>query len=309
MLLSLLVAAACTGMALGGSWLYLASLEGRAAETRLRREWSRSEVQLGMLLQLRQGYLRSALGRWVDSQLQAAYVTLPAADVTVGCVLLWGLLIKVGSSALGLTLGNATVVATLTVTIASRLYLKSRRGWLVRTFNDQLPEVTWMMGNAMRAGLTIAQGLALVAREAPKPAGPIFQEMLAQLDLKAPLTDVLAEAQVKWSESREFRLVILTMLIQYRSGGNLAGALEELSRTLAERKGVNEEVQSATAGPRSAAAILPFMPVIAAATMNMAIPGFLNPIFSWWGLLLIVPFAVVMWLTNIAIRQFSNIKV
>lgn len=304
-----LAALAAAAGVLGGGWLYLAGQEGQAAQQRLQKVPGSPAGSSTILARFRSAYLRTGLGRRVDRRLQEAHLTLPAADATVLVLAAWTVLNRAGVSALGLTAVNSLLVATLTVWGGARFYLASRRGWLIRTVNDQLPEVAWMMGNAMRAGLSVSQGLALVAREAPRPAGAIFQDISAQIELNRPLAEVLAESQARWQESREYRLFVLTVLIQHRSGGNLAGALEELSRTLAERKGINEEVRAATSGPRAAATILPFMPVIAAATMNMAIPGFLNPLFSLWGALLIVPFMMIQWIAYLAIRHFASIRV
>lgn len=306
---ALLAGIAVAGAFYGCGCLYLAAQEEQAAGGRVRRELGIQERRSSGMGRYRAGFRRTGIGQWVEKQLGAAHLHLPALDVTVGCLILWLGLIRLGTGTLGLTAFNALMVASAALAAGARFYLRSRRGWLVRRFNEQLPEVAWMMGNAVRAGMSIPQSFALVGREAPKPAGPIFQDLLAQLELNRPLKQVLDESQTRWRESREYRLFVLTLLIQYRAGGNLAGALEELSRTLSDRKGVNEEVRSATAGPRSAAMTLPFMPVVAAATMNLAIPGFLNPVFSFWGLLLVVPFALVMWLAATAIRQFSEIKV
>jgi len=293
----------------GSGWVYGANTQTARMEQQLRTALDARETPATLLMRLRLAYGSTTLGGWLGRQLRGAHLTVEALDATGIIAVLWVAGWRSGTSVLGLTPTNAALVATGTIMIGVRVYLASRRGWLIQKFNEQMPDVAWMMGNAMRAGLSVAQGIELLGAETVKPCGPVFQDMSAQIRLNRPLPEVFQETQGHWKESREFRLFVLTILIQYRSGGNLALALEELSRTLAERKGINEEIRAAIAGPRSSAMILPFMPIIASAVMNMAIPGFLNVLFTGWGLVLLIPFLLIQWMAFTVMRRLSDIQV
>lgn len=103
--------------------------------------------------------------------------------------------------------------------------------------------------------------------------------------------------------------MITIILIQHRAGGDLVTALEDLSHTLTDRKSVHEEVRSATAGARTTASVLPFMPLGCAVVLNLAIPGALNVLFTFWGVILLSVFCFLQWLAFITIRRMADVKV
>lgn len=308
MILAAIVGIAVCGAATGISWIKIAY----EAEQRMRQqmEWKlgveKRQTQLG---KIRQTFAATPPGRFLGRLLRDAHLAYEPLDVTALFLTGWASLVYLCQALLGLVPINAAVTSTATVLIVARVILGSRRGWFIKTLSQQLPEVAWILANAVRAGLTVPQGLALVTRELPNPAGAVFGTISAQLNLNQPLQQTLADAQTQFAESREMRLLILTILTHHRSGGNLAKALDVLAHTLAERKGINEEILSATAGARSSAVILPVMPILCTAMMNAAIPGYLNQLFTVWGLVILIPVLFLQWLAYAIIRQLSDIQV
>jgi tight adherence protein B len=57
------------------------------------------------------------------------------------------------------------------------------------------------------------------------------------------------------------RLFVLVMLIHHRSGGNVAGALEEVATTIRHRIGVRRELRALTAQGRISGAVLGALPI------------------------------------------------
>jgi tight adherence protein B len=297
------------GIILGTGLVLQTSRSTQATLHTLQAEWGGRVSRPSPLATLRAAFERTGPGRRLQTRLTGFGLTLPALDVTAGLLLGWVFVLLAGQRLLQLTTLPALLIATGAIWAGVHLVLQSRRDWLIRAFNDQMTGVAWLMGNAMRAGMTIPQGLLLLAREAPEPARLIFQRLADEMTLNRPLVQVLEESQARWAASREYRLFILTILIQHRAGGNLAAALDELSRTLTERKSVNEEVRTATAGSRASASVLPLMPMIAAGIMNFAIPGFLNPLFSLWGMVVLIPATFFMWIASVAIQRVARIEV
>lgn len=62
-------------------------------------------------------------------------------------------------------------------------------------FNEQLGDVCRMLGNAARSGLTISQGIDLVAKEIPEPAGTEFKRISHELKLGVSLESALKSTQ------------------------------------------------------------------------------------------------------------------
>lgn len=64
-------------------------------------------------------------------------------------------------------------------------------------FNDQLSDICRLLGSAAKSGLTISQGIDLVSKEIPAPAGKEFKGISNQLKLGVPLEIALRSIQKK----------------------------------------------------------------------------------------------------------------
>nr|WP_285865989.1 type II secretion system F family protein [Lederbergia lenta] len=164
------------------------------------------------------------------------------------------------------------------------------------------------MSNTMKAGLTIPQGVELVGREMKAPAGPEFKAMVQQLRLGNSFEEVMDHLRDRFA-SKELNIFVSTVLIQHRVGGNLAEVLGLMAETLEERARVNKEVDTVTAESKFVALILPIMPLMMALMMNLFIDGFLNPLFTKWGLVLFIIFLGMQFLAYLVIRKITQIRV
>nr|WP_280518658.1 type II secretion system F family protein [Lederbergia wuyishanensis] len=164
------------------------------------------------------------------------------------------------------------------------------------------------MSNTMKAGLTIPQGIEMVGEELKAPIGPEFKGMVQQLRLGTSFEDVMNQLRERFA-SKELNIFVSTVIIQHRVGGNLAEVLSIMADTLEERARVNKEVDTVTAEARFIALILPIMPLMMALMMNLFIEGFLNPLFTKWGLVLLTIFIGMQLLAFLVIRKITTIRV
>lgn len=199
-------------------------------------------------------------------------------------------------------------LAYFVIWFGSKMYLKSRQDKLTERLNQQLPEICRTMSNTMKAGLTIPQGVELVGREMKAPAGPEFKAMVQQLRLGNSFEEVMDHLRDRFA-SKELNIFVSTVLIQHRVGGNLAEVLGLMAETLEERARVNKEVDTVTAESKFVALILPIMPLMMALMMNLFIDGFLNPLFTKWGLVLFIIFLGMQFLAYLVIRKITQIRV
>lgn len=170
----------------------------------------------------------------------------------------------------------------------------------------QLVEACRLLSGALRAGLSVPQGLGVVAAQLPPPAGAHFRRLCGELALGVPLEGALADL-CRRLPSRALRLFALAIALNRRMGGDLPSALAQLGRTLAERQQVQAAVAAATAEPRFVAVLLPVMPLAIAVLLNALIPGFLRPLFTPWGLLLLAVCTVLQWIGLAAVRRVTRI--
>lgn len=175
-------------------------------------------------------------------------------------------------------------------------------------FNDQLSDICRLLGSAAKSGLTISQGIDLVSKEIPAPAGKEFKGISNQLKLGVPLEIALRSIQ-KRNKSRDFQLFISTILIQTKTGGNLAATLETMSNTLEDRKILNQTIKTMTSEQRYVSFIVPALPIFILLVMNNVVDGFTDPLWTLPGIIILILFLLGIIISFILIRKISDIKV
>lgn len=192
--------------------------------------------------------------------------------------------------------------------LVQKLMFVIRRNKYQERLNDQLSEVCRLLANSLRAGLTLTQGIELVAKEIPQPAGHEFSRMARELQLGVNFDRALAEME-KRIPTRDFRIFSATLLIQRRAGGNLSEVLQEMAETLEDRRIVNQEIKTMTAEQRYVSILVPIMPIALVLMMNTMNKGFIDPLFSGFGLVLLGLFVLGTVLSYVLVKKVTNIKV
>lgn len=293
-------------------FLYYVFQAKGAKKTRKRVEgWfdkERERERKSAILLIGDKYDNSELAEGLQRKLVQADLKLKPSEYVGMCLLLFILLLFVGHFLFKLIFIVNLTISYFIVWLGSKIFLKSRQNRRTESFNKQLPEICRMMSNAVKAGLTIPQGVEMVAKELKAPAGLEFQAMTQQLRLGDDFEEVMNRFRDRIA-SKELNIFVSTVLIQRRVGGNLAEVLGLMADTLEERARVNKEVDTVTAEAKFIAFILPIMPLMMAMMMNLFIEGFLNPLFSTWGLVLLSIFLIMQFVAFIIIRQITKIRV
>jgi tight adherence protein B len=130
---------------------------------------------------------------------------------------------------------------------------------------DQLADSMVTLASAIRAGLSLAQSLEILAAQCPKPINAEFHQIVAEYKLGKPLDRTLLEAK-KRLKSENFALFAAALLASHESGGRLNETVERIARSVLEMQRLERKVQSETAQARKSAiymAIVPFIILIA----------------------------------------------
>lgn len=183
-----------------------------------------------------------------------------------------------------------------------------RRDKYMDQLNNQLSEVCRLLGNTTKSGMTIIQGLEMVASEVNTPAKEEFKVLTQNIRLGVNFERALREME-KRIPTREYRLFISALLIQKKAGGNLTKVLHEMAQTLEERKVLRQTVKTATAEQRSVSYILPAMPIFLILILNSMMDGFAKLIFTIPGMILMTVFIIGMVIALLLVRAVTNIKV
>jgi tight adherence protein B len=249
----------------------------------------------------------SEYGKHLDNKLKAADLKFGPFEWTlirIGATLIIAFLLN---RLIALGFPYNLTAAYLLVNWGGKQFLKTRTNKYALLINRQLPEVCRMMASCIRAGLSVQQAIEMVAKELKPPAGPLFQAMASEMRVGTSLDDVLERLHERFT-SKEIRLMTQTILVQRQAGGNLSQALDHLAKTLEERERMNQELSNQTAESRYIAFTLALMPFFLIIAFNMVFKGFIMPIFTLPGLILLAVVMALMAVGFLLIRKVSNLK-
>lgn len=134
-------------------------------------------------------------------------------------------------------------------------FLSLRRIHQRRKLDEQLPEALNLLARAVRAGESVDQALALVARESPQPVAGVFQMCVRQLQMGLALPDVMRH-MARNTQHPDLRLFSTTLMIHRHTGGNLPQTLTRLADVLRTRLDYRRHFRAATAGGRLSTTVI-----------------------------------------------------
>lgn len=127
---------------------------------------------------------------------------------------------------------------------------------------DQLADAMVMFSSGIRAGLSLAQSLELLANDCPKPIHQEFQQIIGEYKLGKPLERTLSEAKERL-RSENFILFAAALLASRESGGRLNETVERISKSVLEVQRLERKVRAETAQARKSAVYMAIvMPLI-----------------------------------------------
>lgn len=151
------------------------------------------------------------------------------------------------------------IVMTFLAYVAPRhilAFLISQRTKLIR---DQLVGASVGVGNAVKAGLSLAQGLETVCDEVPKPLSVELQRIVFEFDRGRPLKEALEQVRQRL-QLESFTLFALAIEAAIDRGGRLNEALDRISTSLQETQRLERKLEAETAAGRQAVTILTGFP-------------------------------------------------
>lgn len=186
---------------------------------------------------------KTGLGSGLAVRLQTAGVEQsPVAFLVVTAVL----------AALAYVVAHALVPSFIAL-LAAAATVMGRFAWLDRQreqrrmrFVAQLPELARLLSNSTSAGLAMAHALVRASTELGPPAGPELRRTVAEMRYTS--LDQALEGLGRRLPSRELSVLVTTLVIQERVGGNVVQALRELATTLEARQETLREVRTLMSG-------------------------------------------------------------
>ncbi|MGD0833793.1 MAG: type II secretion system F family protein [Candidatus Dormibacteria bacterium] len=170
----------------------------------------------------------------------------------------------------------AVIPGPVIVWIGSGIYLRLRQSRRTRAFEAQLGDTIVLLSNALKAGLSFAQAMATVAKNASPPISDEFSRGTREIALGIPVDDAL-QHMVQRNKSEDFDLMVTAVQIQRVVGGNLAEILDTIAYTIRERVRIQGEIRTLTAQARLSGVIITLLPIGLALFLFFIEPSYFSP--------------------------------
>ena len=179
---------------------------------------------------------------------------------------------------------NAPIYVAAAVAVAGLLglprwvvnFLRKRR---MNKFIDEFANAMDVIVRGVKAGLPLNDCVKIIASEAAEPVKSEFRIISETQALGLTLADAVGKLpeRVPVPETNFFAIVVA---IQQRAGGNLAEALNNLSRVLRERRKMKGRIQAMSMEAKASAAIIGALPLIVMGLVYLTSPNYIALLFT-----------------------------
>ena len=287
---AVLLFAACILM-VEGVWLWWSGTHGSAARRinrRLRLMAARGEgggERVSILKQRR--YARSpGLERWLRRAPQAAKLD----QLLLQSGLSWSVAQFLGGTG-ALLLAALLLLAVWSMPLPGALLLLScaasapclcvlrARAARLKKIEAQLPEAADFLARALRAGHSFSNVLQMVGDELNEPISGEFKVAHEEINYGVPMNEALQNLAARIPLT-DLRYLVIAVLVQRESGGNLAEVLVSIARIIRARLKLLGQVRVLSAEGRMSAWVLGLMPVVMIGVMALVNPQYISLLWT-----------------------------
>jgi len=221
------------------------------------------KYQLGPRIQL---FLEQAGLRWTPARL----VHLCIMAFGIAFVVAW-VILPVGTA--------ISFLVGLVASPAPFVYVWFQRRGRLRKFEAIFPETLEFISRSMRAGHAFSVSLEMIYREFPEPVSGEFRRTFEEHNLGLPI-EVALQGLAKRVPSLDVHFFVSAVLLQKRTGGNLAEILDKLAYVIRERFKLRGRIRAVSAHGRMTATSLSCIPIAVAVLMFYTNPDYVKFFFQ-----------------------------
>jgi tight adherence protein B len=155
------------------------------------------------------------------------------------------------------------------------LYVTRKRKLRLRKFEEQFPESLEFVARSMRAGHAFSVSLEMLHREFEEPLAGEFRRAFEEHNLGLPL-DTALQKLAQRVPSLDVHFFVSAVLLQKRTGGNLAEILDKLAYVIRERFKLRGKIRAISAHGRMTGMALSSIPCAVAAIMFVVNPDYVT---------------------------------
>ena len=210
-----------------------------------------------------------------------AMVEQSGLDLTISWLLILMAAGGVGLGAVAALIRGSLLVGWLVGLIGAGLpllYVYFKWKMRMEKFLRQLPDAFDLMARAVRAGHTVPQAMQAVADEFEPPIAAEFTYCYEQQNLglspEMALRDLCRRCGLL-----EIKILVLALLVQQQTGGNLAQLLEDSATVVRDRLMIRVKVRALTGEGRLQAVVLLALPFFLFAVIFLVQPNYAKQLF------------------------------
>lgn len=252
------------------------------------------------------GKVTRTLGERLEQVRQDAGWTTPMPRA----LLLLGMALVIAPIASYIILKNPLpgIVLGIVIGIAFRGYLGSCLSKRTQLYEKQLIDALDLGGRSLRAGHPLSGAFRLVAEEIEAPIGVVFEEIVEQESLGVSVQDALKQAADR-SRSPDMRIFAAAVIIQLRSGGNLADMMERVAWVIRERARLHRRARVLTAEAQLSKWVLLGMPAALFVIMSFLNAKYMKPFFTdWRGQIMVAAAVASMLIGGVVMNRMARLK-
>jgi tight adherence protein B len=178
-----------------------------------------------------------------------------------------------------------------------------------KLYATQMVDALNLLGNGLRAGLTLPQAIGMVVDEMPPPVSQEFNLILQQAKIGVPLDEALENLKKRvYTEDNEMFVTSVTILRE--TGGNLAETFDTIVMVIRERVRLQLKIDTYVASGKIQAYIIGSMPFLMMLMFGTGDPEYFPLLFGTiLGVLSLVLIIGMVSLGMWVIFRIINIKV
>jgi tight adherence protein B len=189
------------------------------------------------------------------------------------------------------------------------IYVSRKRKLRLRRFEEIFPEALEFVSRSMRAGHAFSVSLEMIHREFQEPVSGEFRRAFEEHNLGLPM-EVALQKLAKRVPSLDVHFFVSAVLLQKRTGGNLAEILDKLAYVIRERFKLRGRIRAVSAHGRMTASALSLIPIAVAVLMFYTNPEYVKFFFTDdVGNIMLGAAVALQVIGYLVMRQIVNIEV
>ncbi len=171
------------------------------------------------------------------------------------------------------------IVIGLAAATGPFLFVYFKRKTRLKKFESLFPEALEFIARSMRAGHAFSVSMEMIHREFNEPLAGEFRRTFEEHNLGLPIEVALQKLDVR-VPSLDVHFFVSAVLLQKRTGGNLAEILDKLAYVIRERFKLRGRIRAVSAHGRMTAGALSCIPIAVAVLMFYTNPGYVTFFFT-----------------------------